>query len=39
MQIALAIKDAVEDLETTGVTVIQIDEAALCEGLPLHKAE
>ncbi len=26
-QIALAIKDEVEDLETAGVTVIQIDEA------------
>ncbi|KAH9560238.1 hypothetical protein CY35_06G096600 [Sphagnum magellanicum] len=39
MQIALAIKDEVEDLETAGVTVIQIDEAALCEGLPLCKAE
>jgi 5-methyltetrahydropteroyltriglutamate--homocysteine methyltransferase len=39
MQIALAIKDEFEDLETAGVTVIQIDEAALREGLPLHKAE
>ncbi|KAH9552420.1 hypothetical protein CY35_09G065800 [Sphagnum magellanicum] len=39
MQIALAIKDEVEDLEAAGVTVIQIDEAALREGLPLRKAE
>lgn len=38
-QIALAIKDEVEDLEKAGVTVIQIDEAALREGLPLRKAE
>ncbi|CAK9237048.1 unnamed protein product [Sphagnum troendelagicum] len=39
MQIALAIKDEVEDLEAAGVTVIQIDEAALREGLPLRKSE
>ncbi|KAK2388587.1 5-methyltetrahydropteroyltriglutamate--homocysteine methyltransferase [Trifolium repens] len=32
-QIALAIKDEVEDLEKAGITVIQIDEAALREGL------
>lgn len=38
-QIALAIKDEVEDLEKAGITVIQIDEAALREGLPLRKAE
>ncbi|XP_031401342.1 5-methyltetrahydropteroyltriglutamate--homocysteine methyltransferase [Punica granatum] len=38
-QIALAIKDEVEDLEKAGVTVIQIDEAALREGLPLRKSE
>ncbi|EPS68005.1 methionine synthase [Genlisea aurea] len=38
-QIALAIKDEVEDLEKSGITVIQIDEAALREGLPLRKAE
>lgn len=29
----------VEDLEKAGITVIQIDEAALREGLPLRKAE
>ncbi|CAF1940465.1 unnamed protein product [Brassica napus] len=33
-QIALAIKDEVEDLEKGGIGVIQIDEAALREGLP-----
>jgi len=38
-QIALAIKDEVEDLEAGGITVIQIDEAALREGLPLRKSE
>ncbi|PON41553.1 Cobalamin-independent methionine synthase [Trema orientale] len=38
-QIALAIKDEVEDLEKAGISVIQIDEAALREGLPLRKSE
>ncbi|XP_075635056.1 5-methyltetrahydropteroyltriglutamate--homocysteine methyltransferase-like [Castanea sativa] len=38
-QIALAIKDEVEDLEKAGITVIQIDEAALREGLPLRKSD
>ena len=38
-QIAFAIKDEVEDLEKAGINVIQIDEAALREGLPLRKAE
>ncbi|WZY96464.1 hypothetical protein YC2023_068793 [Brassica napus] len=38
-QIALAIKDEVEDLEKGGIGVIQIDEAAVREGLPLRKAE
>ncbi|KAL2945579.1 5-methyltetrahydropteroyltriglutamate--homocysteine methyltransferase 2 [Bienertia sinuspersici] len=38
-QIALAIKDEVEDLEKGGINVIQIDEAALREGLPLRKSE
>eukprot|EP00250_Pteridium_aquilinum_P034979 c8405_g1_i1 orf=288-2588(+) len=38
-QIALAIKDEVEDLEAAGIKVIQIDEAALREGLPLRKSE
>ncbi|WP_454717418.1 5-methyltetrahydropteroyltriglutamate--homocysteine S-methyltransferase [Caulobacter segnis] len=38
-QIALAIRDEVVDLETAGAKVIQIDEAALREGLPLRRAD
>lgn len=38
-QIALAMKDEVEDLEKAGINIIQIDEAALREGLPLRKSE
>ncbi|KAM1793916.1 hypothetical protein ACFX11_034450 [Malus domestica] len=38
-QIALAIKDEVDDLEKACISVIQIDEAALREGLPLRKSE
>ncbi|KAH0469005.1 hypothetical protein IEQ34_002237 [Dendrobium chrysotoxum] len=38
-QIALSIKQEVEDLEAAGINVIQIDEAALREGLPLRKSE
>lgn len=38
-QIALAIRDEVADLERAGVAVIQIDEAALREGLPLRRAD
>lgn len=38
-QIALAIRDEVTDLETEGAGMIQIDEAALREGLPLRKSE
>ena len=33
-QIALAIKDEVEDFERAGITVIQIDEAALITAEP-----
>jgi len=36
-QISLALRDEVYDLEQAGIKVIQIDEAALREGLPLHK--
>lgn len=39
MQIAVAIKGEVEDLEAAGIKVIQIDEAALREKLPLRKSE
>jgi 5-methyltetrahydropteroyltriglutamate--homocysteine methyltransferase len=38
-QIALAIRDEVMDLEKAGVKMIQIDEAALREGLPIRKSE
>jgi 5-methyltetrahydropteroyltriglutamate--homocysteine methyltransferase len=38
-QIALAIRDEVSDLEQAGAAIIQIDEAALREGLPLRKSE
>jgi 5-methyltetrahydropteroyltriglutamate--homocysteine methyltransferase len=38
-QIALAIRDEVLDLERAGVKMIQIDEAALREGLPIREAE
>ena len=38
-QLALAIRDEVLDLERAGVTVIQIDEAALREGLPLRQSQ
>ncbi|WP_173932545.1 5-methyltetrahydropteroyltriglutamate--homocysteine S-methyltransferase [Chelativorans sp. Marseille-P2723] len=38
-QIALAIRDEVTDLEKAGARMIQIDEAALREGLPLRKPE
>lgn len=38
-QIALAIRDEVADLEKAGVKIIQIDEAALREGMPLTVAE
>ena len=38
-QIALAIRDEVADLEAAGAGMIQIDEAALREGLPLRRSE
>jgi 5-methyltetrahydropteroyltriglutamate--homocysteine methyltransferase len=38
-QLALAIRQEVRDLEQAGVRVIQIDEAALREGLPLRRSE
>lgn len=38
-QIALAISDEVLDLEAAGIQVIQIDEPALREGLPLRHAD
>ena len=38
-QIALAIRDEVLDLEADGIRIIQIDEAALREKLPLRKSD
>ena len=38
-QIALAIRDEVADLEAAGIAVIQVDEPAFREGLPLCRAE
>ncbi|MDB5978196.1 MAG: 5-methyltetrahydropteroyltriglutamate--homocysteine S-methyltransferase, partial [Nevskia sp.] len=39
LQLALALRDEVCDLEAAGIKVIQIDEPAIREGLPLKKAE
>lgn len=39
LQLALAVRQEVQDLEAAGVSIIQIDEAALREGLPLRKAQ
>lgn len=39
MQLALAIRDEVLALEHAGIAIIQIDEAALREGLPLRKSQ
>ena len=38
-QIALALRDEVLDLETAGLGIIQVDEPALREGLPLRQAD
>ena len=38
-QIALAIRDEVKDLETAGIKIIQVDEAAFREGMPLQKSK
>ncbi|WP_265130497.1 5-methyltetrahydropteroyltriglutamate--homocysteine S-methyltransferase [Chryseobacterium oranimense] len=37
-QIALAIRDEVNDLEKAGIRIIQIDEPAIREGLPLRRS-
>eukprot|EP01133_Synstelium_polycarpum_P005560 gene5560-6415_t len=39
LQLALAIRDEVEDLETAGIGIIQIDEPAIREGLPLRRGQ
>jgi 5-methyltetrahydropteroyltriglutamate--homocysteine methyltransferase len=38
-QTALALRDEVSDLEKAGIGIIQIDEAAMREGLPLRKCD
>ncbi len=38
-QLALAIRDEVKDLEQSGLKIIQIDEPALREGLPLRQKD
>jgi len=38
-QIALSIRDEVHDLEAAGIGVIQIDEPAIREGLPLRESQ
>ncbi len=38
-QIALAIRDEVVDLEAAGISVVQIDEPAIREGLPLRRED
>jgi len=38
-QLALAIRDEVVDLEQAGIRIVQIDEAAFREGLPLRRAQ
>jgi len=38
-QIAMALRDEVLDLEAAGIRVIQIDEPALREGMPLRRAD
>ncbi len=38
-QIAFAVRDEVVDLERAGAAIIQIDEPALREGLPLHEED
>lgn len=37
LQIALALRDEVRDLEQAGITMIQVDEPAIREGLPLRR--
>ena len=39
LQLALAVRDEVADLERAGIGIIQIDEPAFREGLPLKKAD
>jgi 5-methyltetrahydropteroyltriglutamate--homocysteine methyltransferase len=38
-QIALAVRDEIADLEAAGIAIVQLDEPALREGLPLQHAD
>lgn len=38
-QLALAVRQEVQDLEKAGIKIIQVDEAALREGMPLRKSD
>lgn len=38
-QLALALREEVKDLESAGIRMIQVDEPALREGLPLHRKD
>src|SRR6185312_2690610 len=38
-QIALALRDEVSDLEAAGIGMVQVDEAAIREGLPLRQRD
>jgi 5-methyltetrahydropteroyltriglutamate--homocysteine methyltransferase len=38
-QIALALRDEVADLEAAGIRIVQVDEPAIREGLPLRRAQ
>ncbi|UVL82927.1 5-methyltetrahydropteroyltriglutamate--homocysteine S-methyltransferase [Pseudomonas sp. B21-028] len=38
-QLALALRDEVVDLEAAGISIVQIDEAAFREGLPLRRGQ
>jgi 5-methyltetrahydropteroyltriglutamate--homocysteine methyltransferase len=39
LQVALALRDEVRDLESAGIIIIQVDEPAIREGLPLRQRE
>lgn len=39
MQLALALRDEVTDLEAAGIAMIQVDEPAIREGLPLRRSD
>jgi len=39
LQLALAIRDEVDDLQQAGIAIIQIDEPAFREGLPLQRTQ